>query len=309
MKTPVLLITFNRPHYTAEMLKALKDAEVENLYIFKDGPRPDNLDDYKASIEIENLVATIDWPCNVKTLYMTNNLGCGYGPYTAISWVFNHEDTLIILEDDCVPTRTFFQFCSDMLSRYANDQRVSVVSGRCQLYDATAFAGKDYIFTQFAPTWGWATWKRVWKGFDIQMRNVKAFFDSGGFTIQFGTKKECQYMNRRFKKDYADSKLLTHVWDNQFGYHSRINGALRIMPAKNLIQYIGIEGTHSGDGTADMMAFSASEDFKAVRHPQDVELDKQYDSLYFNRFINSPLTLSERILASLKYRLKRIISK
>ena len=55
MKTPVLLITFNRPKYTKEVLAALKTANVKNLYVFKDGPRPFNNDDKVNSKEIENL--------------------------------------------------------------------------------------------------------------------------------------------------------------------------------------------------------------------------------------------------------------
>lgn len=291
------------------MINALKAAQVSNLYVFKDGPRPNNTADYSASKEIEDIISSIDWECSIKTNYMQNNLGCGYGPYSAISWAFQYENELIILEDDCIPTPAFFAFCSDMLKRYKENLKVSVISGRCQLFDKEVFDGKDYIFTQYAPTLGWATWKRVWVGFDIQMRNLIEFIKSGGFSDQFGTKEECNYMNRRFKRDFNDRNLLTHAWDNQFGYYSRMNGSLRILPAKNLIRYIGIEGTHSGAGTEKLLDFDVCEAFAAIRHPDRIAINKKYDKIYFYKYIYGPLTKADKIYFAIKNKLSRIIPK
>lgn len=309
MNVPTLLITFNRLDYTRQMLKALKEAEVENLYVFKDGPRPGNKIDKKASKEIEELIEQIDWKCDVKKLFLNNNLGCGYGPFTAISWAFSQEEELIILEDDCVPTYAFFRFCEDMLTKYKDETRVSVISGRCQLYDEVIFTDKDYIFTQYAPTLGWATWKRVWDDFDIQMRNVKGFFSKGGFSDEFSTVNESSFMNRRFKRDFGDNKLYTHSWDNQFGYHSRVSGGLRISPASNLIKYIGFEGTHSGPGTENLMAIDVDESFIASRHPKSISNIQEYDRKYFYQYVKTPITLSQRIAAGIKFKLKRLFSK
>lgn len=302
---PVLLITFNRPSYVKEMIKALKEAEVCNLYIFKDGPRPNNINDYKASKEIEEIIASIDWKCTVTTNYMQNNLGCGYGPYSAISWAFQYVDELVILEDDCVPTKAFFKFCKEMLQRYRNDNRVSVISGRSQLYMPEAFATQDYIFTQFAPTWGWATWKRVWMDFDIKLRNVKDIIKTEGFNAVFASKKHKQFFTRRFNSDIKDPLLHTHVWDNQFGYHSRISGALRISPAKNLIKYIGMTGTHSNSSTVDFVNMQIDDSFTVKKHPSKVSLIKEYDEEYFRKYVQTPLSLPEKIIA----KFKRVISK
>lgn len=200
MNTPVLLITFNRPAYVRQMIDALRAANVSNLYVFKDGPRPNNTADYKASKEIEDIISSIDWGCTVKTNYMQNNLGCGYGPYSAISWAFQYEDELIILEDDCVPTIPFFDFCSEMLEKYRDNPKVRHISGRSQYTESPVFERFDYIFTQYAPTWGWATWKRTWQDFDMQMRELKQFFKNGGFSSQFATKQEAEFFNNRYSQ-------------------------------------------------------------------------------------------------------------
>lgn len=300
MDVPVLLITFNRPSYVREMIKALKESDVRNLYVFKDGPRPNKKDDYSASNEIEQIIAEIDWNCKVTTNYMQNNLGCGYGPYSAISWAFQYVDELVILEDDCVPTKAFFRFCGDMLEKYKDDKRVSVISGRSQLNMPSVFKNQDYIFTQFAPTWGWATWKRVWQDFDMRLRNVREIIISNRFRNVFANERQTKYFMKRFFRDMKDKMLYTHVWDNQFGYYSRISGALRITPSKNLIKYIGLEGTHSGPGTRALSAMQVDENFAVKIHPKDISFIPDYEDAYFKKFVESPISFGDRIVSKIK---------
>lgn len=297
MKTliaPILLITFNRPTYVKQLISALRKSKVNKIYVFKDGPRPNNIDDMKASQEIEDLISSIDWNCQVITNYMTNNLGCGYGPFSAISWAFQFEDRLIILEDDCIPSEPFFPFASDLLERYKDNEKVRLISGRSQLSSHPIFETNDYIFTQYAPTWGWATWKRVWVNFDMQMRELKSFFDNGGFENQFSSTQEARFFNKRYQKDLKNLSLVFHVWDHQFGYHGRFNGALGITPSKNLITYIGIEGTHPVEQGSEINSLESCNEFN-YNYNDNITIDKSYDYLYFKKFVNNPNIFSRII--------------
>ena len=196
METPVLLITFNRPEYTKTMLDALKDANVKNLFIFKDGPRPYNEKDKIKSKDIEDLISNIDWECNVTTNYMNNNLGCGLGPYSAISWAFQYVERLIILEDDCIPTKAFFEYCSYLLEKFKDSDRIRHISGRNIYSEHHVFNKYDYIFTQYAPTLGWATWKKVWDNFSLNEQfTIIPFFKQGGFTNQFASQEESKFFS------------------------------------------------------------------------------------------------------------------
>ena len=47
MKTPVLILIFNRPKETQKLLASLKKYKPEKLYIFSDGPRRFNKFDLK----------------------------------------------------------------------------------------------------------------------------------------------------------------------------------------------------------------------------------------------------------------------
>lgn len=284
---PVLLITFNRPVYVSKMIEALRKAKITNLYVFKDGPRPNNSEDYQASKEIERIIATIDWDCDVKINYMQNNLGCGYGPYSAISWAFQYVDELIILEDDCIPTIVFFEFCSQMLEKYRDNPKVRHISGRSQYSECPIFKEYDYIFSQYAPTWGWATWKRTWQNFDMQMRNLSDFFRKGGYSYQFSTEQEASFFNKRYYSTLKNISMVFHVWDFQYGLHSRIDGSLAIVPALNLIHYIGVEGTHPVEIGSDYTNLKSNEYFNISKWPAHIEFIPAYEQEYFKRFVKN----------------------
>lgn len=278
MNTPVLLITFNRPDYTSQVLAALKMAKVEQLYVFRDGPRPLNDDDKRKAKEIEVLIKEIDWPCKVTTNFMQNNLGCGWGPFSAISWAFQYTDRLIILEDDCVPSTAFFPYCNYLLEKYKDNHRVRHISGFSPISNMKVFEKQDYIFTQYAHTWGWATWKRVWNNIDMQQRPVKQFFRNGGFDGHFLTKEEDKFFNMVYWSRESPMLESTHSWDYQYAVQSKMNGALSIVPAKNLITNIGTEGTHA---TGFMPYYKTFDDFVVKNEPNGIFMDQEYEHINF----------------------------
>lgn len=298
MNTPVLLITFNRPEYTRIMLNALREAKVKNLYIFKDGPRPYNEEDKKRSKKIEELIKGIDWECNITTNYMSNNLGCGWGPYSAISWAFQYVDRLIILEDDCIPTKVFFEYCTSMLEKYQDSDKIRHISGRNMYSGHPVFDKYDYIFTQYAPTLGWATWKKIWDNFSMhEQHEIKPFFKNGGFTNQFSSKKETTFFNNWYYNRPSPVHESLHSWDYQFSVHSRINGALVICPAKNLIKYIGAEGTHNSDNIH--FEIEADENFKISKEPNEIAFIPEFEKDYFEKYIK----------ITFKYQIKTLLNK
>ena len=303
MDVPVLLICYNRPDYVSQMIDAFRECQVSDLFVFKDGPRPDNADDEQASRLIEKLIEQIDWDCKVVTNYMHNNLGCGYGPFSAISWAFQYTEELIILEDDCVPTKSFFEFCENMLERYRNDVSVSLISGFSRLQESSLFKGYDYIFSQYGPTLGWATWKRTWSGFDMQLRNLQDFFEHGGFNKQFSTYTEARLFNKRYQDFLHDPNLYKHSWDIQFGLYSRINGALRVIPSKSLIKYIGYDGTHYSqkNSESDIFTIQPVADFSFKNFPAVVESIRDYDQIYFEKYVYTETRLIYKVINKIKH--------
>ena len=163
MSEPVLVIAFNRPDHLAVLLQRLREVQPLRLYVAIDGPRSERPDEAGRVQQCRDLVATVDWPCDVHTLFQDGNLGCGLGVSTAISWFFEHEERGIILEDDIIPDPSFFPYCEELLNRYESDDRVFAISG-CNFVPPGHQSRPDlpYRFSQVPHIWGWATWRRSW---------------------------------------------------------------------------------------------------------------------------------------------------
>ncbi len=284
IKAPVLLIGFNRPDTMQQVFDAVRITTPEKLYFAVDGPRPSKEGEKEKVQQVRDIVKQVDWPCEVHTLFREENVGCGFGPANAITWAFENEDRLIVLEDDCVPSQSFFRFCNEMLERYKDDTRINIISGRSHWHGSKFFEKYDYIFTHYAHTWGWATWKRAWNEFDIRMSDVPEFVAEGGaINIEqdaaLGRKK-----NKILLKKHATiDEEVTHSWDSQWSY-ARYKSGLGIVPSHNLIHNIGDVGTHSNSiENTDMAAEEMPDN---LRHPRFVMVNREYEAYHYRHHIS-----------------------
>jgi hypothetical protein len=160
---PVLIMAFNRPDHLSVLLDRLAEVQPATIYFAVDGPRPDKAGEKEKVAQVRELRSRITWTDDVHTLFQDTNHGCGQGVSNAITWFFDNVERGIILEDDIIPDPSFFPFCTELLDRYQDDDRVFAVSG-CNVVPASAQSHpeQDYRFAQITHVWGWATWKRSW---------------------------------------------------------------------------------------------------------------------------------------------------
>ncbi len=283
-QAPVLLIGFNRPDTTEKVFNKIREFKPLKLYVSVDGPRFEKPEEDKLVNEVQRIVKNVDWECDVQYRFLEKNIGCGMGVASAISWAFEKENCMIILEDDCVPSLSFFESCNYLLDKYKYDTRVWMISGRSHQADSVFFNDQDYVFSRYAHTWGWATWKRCWQHFDIYMNDFPDFLSSGGFLNVLTTDKEGFLFNKLYKKKYADKKLHEGSWDYQFGYAVLKNSGFCIVPAKNLIENIGYFGVHYS-GKKKCQELKAYERFSIRKEPQFVMINKNYELLHFKNHI------------------------
>ena len=154
----VLLVFFNRPETFSQVFQQVRLARPSRLFLYQDGPR--NEQDMEGVQACREIASQIDWECEVHKHYLEINQGCDPSVYRSLVWAFSQTDKLIILEDDCVPSLSFFPFCKEMLDRYENDKRVMMIAG-FNVDEVTPNITDDYFFTSAFSVWGWATWKRV----------------------------------------------------------------------------------------------------------------------------------------------------
>ena len=165
LHTPVAIIVFKRLDATQKMFATVRKAQPQTLFIIADGWRND-AEKAKCLAVRSYLENVIDWPCQVYKNYSDANLGCKMRVVSGLNWVFTLVEEAIIIEDDCVPDQSFFQFCQELLEKYRNEPRVTQIAGlNTQFHINKAFdtRGASYYFSQFGEIWGWATWRRAWK--------------------------------------------------------------------------------------------------------------------------------------------------
>ncbi|MCW5549112.1 MAG: hypothetical protein KIT44_09130, partial [Opitutaceae bacterium] len=160
--TPVALLVFNRPELTMRLLSVIRSVRPAKLYVVADGPRVNHPGDAAACEAVRELIRTqVDWPCELHKDYATSNLGCGRRVSSGIDWVLGRENEAVFLEDDCVPHPTFFRFCTELLERYRDNERVAQICGSRIIAEQPGQSA-SYSFSRYGPVWGWATWRRAW---------------------------------------------------------------------------------------------------------------------------------------------------
>jgi hypothetical protein len=237
VKTPVLFLIFNRPGTTQKVFDEIRKAKPVRLYIAADGPRKNVVGERRKCEEARAVTKKIDWSCVVKRLYRKNNLGCKFAVSSAIDWFFDNVKEGIILEDDCVPSPSFFQFCEDMLKRYKNNTRIFHIGGDNFQPHSKQFAN-SYYFSKYSHVWGWASWRRAWKHYDVNMKSWPVVKKNGDLKKYWTSFWEKQYWKTIFDATYS-GKIDT--WDYQWLYTNWVNDALSIVPGVNLVKNIGFD--------------------------------------------------------------------
>ncbi len=246
MQTPVALIIFNRPHHTARVFAEIAKAKPERLFLIADGPRPDRPEDVQRCAAVRDIVARVDWPCQVERNFADSNLGCGRRPGSGISWVFEHVDEAIVLEDDCVPDPTFFRFCEELLEKYREDERVMNIGGT-NWQGTPPRSPSSYFFSIFNITgWGWATWRRAWQYYDPAVRLWPEFRDTPWLLDLVRDARVAQMFAHAFDRAYITQGELD-FWDYQWTFACWAHHGLSILPATTLVENVGFgaEATHT----------------------------------------------------------------
>ncbi|WP_185282983.1 nucleotide-diphospho-sugar transferase [Hymenobacter sp. NBH84] len=305
LDTPVLLLIFSRPDTTRRVFDTIRQARPTRLYVAADGPRPNHPTDAVRCAETRAIVEEVDWPCEVFTLFQEKNLNCGVGPVTAITWFFSHETEGIILEDDCVPSPSFFRFCQELLVRYRDDTRVMHIGGNnfgSEAQQPLAPGAPSYYFSEQRNSWGWATWRRAWDMYDYHLSGFREAVASGAFDGVFSSALEKRYRLGKMRGVLALPSP-PDVWDYQWEYTIAMNSGLYIVPAVNLVGNIGFgnNSTHTHDDGDMMGALPAQELSFPLQHPAYVRLDRPRDRKRFNEFLRSRLSaIVRRVFAGQK---------
>ena len=297
LQTAVLFLVFNRPDTTNQVFEAIRQAKPPRLYVAADGAREGNRGEAERVELVRRIATEVNWPCEIKTLFRDKNLGCKYAVSSAISWFFENEEQGIILEDDCLPSQSFFWYCEELLNKYKDDESIYLISGDARGSEAVGIQG-DYGFCKYPLIWGWASWERAWSKYDVSLsdwsraskKNTINSFTDHGPTRKFWFKTF---------SDVRSGKIDT--WDYQLVYTLCVNQGKCIVPKFNLISNIGFgnNATH----TFDIASQDANRKKVDLRLPLNHNFstgDEININIYFDKNLFFQKTLVERVVKKMR---------
>ena len=264
--TPVAFFVFNRPSTTQQVFAEIRRARPLKLLVVADGPRVDRPGEIEKCAAVRAIIDTVDWPCEVIKNYSPINLGCKVRVSGGLDWVFSQVEQAIILEDDCLPHQSFFKFCQELLDVYKDDDRIMQIGG-ANFQNGNCRGDASYYFSKYSHIWGWGTWRRAWKHYDVGMKNFPEFKAQNQICNILSNCNTQQEWLGHFEAVYANK---IDTWDLQWTFAVWSQNGLAVIPNINLISNIGfgIEATHttSDSNLANKQRFEITE----IRHPNFV---------------------------------------
>jgi hypothetical protein len=282
-KSAVLFVIFNRPDTTQLVFEQIRIAKPHRLYIAADAPRQNVPGEILACKQAKAVVDMVDWECEVKTLFKEENEGCKMAVSSAVTWFFDHEEEGIILEDDCLPANSFFRFCDELLDKYRDDTRIRHITG-CNFQQGKKWGNGSYYFSNRTHVWGWASWRRVWKDYDVELNryNEKQIHEHL-LNIYNDPLVAESWVN--VYKGLKAGKI--NSWAYQLDFCNFFNNGLTIIPNENLISNIGFDAraTHTFDQN-NILANIPLREIDKITDPAFMLPQKQADLFVFDHDFN-----------------------
>lgn len=280
LATPIGFLIFNRPDVTEEVFSAIAKAKPKKLFVIADGPRPDRPGEAEKCEQARSIIQKIDWDCDVLTNFSDVNLGCGRREASGFDWVFSQVEEAIFLEDDTLPSPSFFGFCEAMLERYRDDERIMHINGDNSVnQDRTRHS---YYFSNYVHSWGWASWRRAWQHYDYNMRTWPEFKQAGLLKFICDNPYELKYWTNIFDQMHEDPQVID-TWDYQWIYACWSQGGVVIAPNKNLISNLGFNRQDAAHTVGDSLrAKLVTAEILKIDHPPFVVKHLEADNYTFD---------------------------
>jgi hypothetical protein len=290
LQTPVALIIFNRPESAARVFAEIAKVKPRRLFVFADGPRPSRVRDAELCAAARQVVERVDWDCEVTRVFSPVNLGPHHRIVSGLNAAFQQVEDLIVLEDDCVPHPTFFRFCEELLERYRHDERVMHIAGTHMQAQNRRSTPYSYTFARWNISWGWATWRRAWRHFDLEVRGWQEVRET---TMLAELMKDPRAVTeyRRIFDDLYNRPGQNDAWDHAWSFACWSQGGFTAMPSQTLVGNIGFgpDATHfptapddpRGRLVADAISFP-------LIHPPCFVHDRQADDFIIQHYVIQP---------------------
>lgn len=228
MISPVVLFVYNRPLHTQKTIQALSEntlAKESDLYIFSDGPKRSI--DTDSVNEVRNYLKTIRGFKSVKVFESLENNGLSKAIINGVNTIFNQAEAIIVLEDDLITSPYFLSFMNQALTLYKDDEKVVCINA--YMYPVGVNMPESF-FIRGADCQGWATWKRGWRTFNPNGKELLSELKRRNLVRDFN-----------YDNSYAFSRMLSHQskglvesWAIRWYASAFLRDKLTLYPGKSL---------------------------------------------------------------------------
>lgn len=257
---PILFLVFNRPEETQQSFEIIRKIRPKYLFIAADGPRVNVQTDFLNCEKVRiSILDSINWDCEVKTLFRNENLGCSKAVQSALDWFFEYVEMGIIIEDDIIPDVSFFSYAENLLYRYKDNHTIFSINGCSLAYKNFEY---DYGLTRYFNMWGWATWRRsndlvhkTWSTFDSNADFKKNSDLLNALRLKTIWPQDEWFNNWRNIFKNTNNEII-NTWDYQWVYTCLKNQSYCVRPNLNMVNNIGFNDNSTHTSQAPHAKFS-----------------------------------------------------
>ncbi len=308
-KLPVLILAYNRPDFTAQLMEKVAAYKPGRLYVACDGPKRNVGGDNTLVEDVRKTLSNPTWDTTLSTRFAPENKGPRLAVGGAISWFFDEEPAGIILEDDCMPSLDFFRFSEHILVEYEGKEEVWGLTGS-NTAGIRVQSGSSFSFSRIPLTWGWATWANRWEKNDADLRSYithRETIGPGGWPSKahlFAFQRHLDSMENIGKPD---------AWDYPWAWSVMSQGGLWVVPEAHLVDNVGFRGD-STNTKSERLRGGPVTPLRTIRDPSSVEIDaaaenlilRQLHNLIFPLWLNVPVNfirkLKNQLLRTVRFR-------
>lgn len=297
--TAVLLLGYNRPEHTAQLMDRLAEIRPTKLYVSVDGPK-DTAQDRDFVDQVRTSMCTPTWTAQVQTRLIPSNVGNRQAIEGALTWFFSFEPRGIVLEDDCIPSQDFFTLAEHVLDRYEDNRQIWGMTGS---NTASVHFDASYGFIRHPLTWGWATWADRWNKHQWSDDTYLARTNSGQSAWPSTSHKHA------FKRhlDSLASYGTPDTWDYQWAWTVMQEQGLWIVPSSQLVENVGFAKNALNQHPAHFTG-PPHGDLGKIKIPEQISVDPEVEEavlqtiygvrspIWFNALLNIAKALKARAL-------------
>lgn len=229
-KVSVALFTYRKIEFLKEILDLIGKYNPPYLYIFQN--KHYNKAEKKIVSEVSDFLKNYNYKHSVVFVKQKKHLKINDHFYFSLNFAFNRTDRLIILEDDTIPSLSFFYFCELMLNKFNNNSEIGAINGNN--LNSCNIESSYFLSSLALPFWGWATWKSKWELY----RDDKSYWNFKEKEILLELSQENKIKIKEvFEQLSPESRFIT--WDILWNWTLMANNLKTIVPGQNLVSNKG----------------------------------------------------------------------